>query len=426
MSDATKVIERINADRYRWIDIQYTDMLGHFKSITLPARMLEAQSFKEGVITVDRNSVLYEYGEDVVLTPDPSTFAIIPWEPSTVRLIASTNAPNDPRTILGKAQALEQKLKLGFRIGSELDYYLLDSMITDASKFSYGAYFDSRELPVSQYDGEFEKGMRRFQTMNGDIGRAVRLQIGDYADLTGVEVYSMHHEKGRMQHEVALAPAPLLKAADDFVTIKYLAKNSAMLVGAIASFAPKLMNEEPMSKAHVSISAWKADDNVFLDMGGERLSKEGTYFMAGLADHARALSAFMLPSTASYKEQVHIDRMRALDGVVKVPKAIRGEVDKRIEYRLADPSLNPYIAYAALLAAGADGISKKLAFDDSKDVAPPRSLAEALSALISDSDFLAPIFGEEFIHAYVELKEREIKEQSSRMTSFEVSRYQNV
>jgi glutamine synthetase len=262
--------------------------------------------------------------------------------------------------------------------------------------------------------------------MNGDLGRAIRLQIGDYADMTGIDVNALHHETGRMQHEIALSPAPILKAADDFVTIKHLTKNAAMLVGAVASFAPKYSNNEPMNSVHVNVSGWKNDENGFLDMSGEPLSKQGYYFLAGIADHSRALSAFLLPSTLSYKELVQVETMKVMNGIVRIPRAIKGEADKRIEYRLSDPSINPYLAYAAIVAAGVDGITKKLTFEEGKEIAPPRSLAESLSALLSDSDFFSGVFGDEIVHTYVELKEREIKEVSSKMTGFEMAKYLNI
>ncbi len=423
--DGEKILERINADRYRWVDIQYTDMLGFLKTVTIPAKSLEARSFKEGVIAVDRKSVLYESGDHVSLIPDPSTFAVIPWEPSTVRFMASSTSPMDPRGILEKLAAKDQKL--AFSLGTEVDFYIMDAMVTDSSKFSYGAYFDSRELAVSQYDGEFDQANRRFETMNADLGRAVRLQIGDYADLCGVDVVALHHEKGRLQHEVALGPAPVIKAADDFMTIKHITKNSAMLVGAMATFASKISDSEPMSEAHLNVSAWKGGENVFLDLdGGKALSQLGYYFLAGVTDHMRALSAFLLPSTMSYKDFTHMERVKAMNNVVRIPTPLKGEADKRVEYRFADPTLNPYIAYTALLAAGLDGIGKKMPFDDKREVAPPRSLAESLSSLLSDHDFLKGVFSDEALHLYVELKEKDIKEVHARATGFEMTRYQNI
>lgn len=425
VSDVEQVLERISTDRFRWVDIQYTDMLGFLKVVTVPAKSLDTSSFKEGVFAVDRKSLLYENGDHVALIPDPASFAVIPWEPSTVRFIASASTPKDPRNILEKLASKD--LKHVFSLGSEIDFYIMDAMVTDSSKFSYGAYFDARELAMSQYDGELQQDARRFETMNADLGRSIRLQVADYADLCGVEVLGMHHERGRLQHEIALGPAPLLKAADDFVTIKHIAKNSAMLVGAMATFAPKISDTEPMSELHVNVSAWKSSENIFLDMGGGKaLSQTGYYFLAGLADHMRALSAFLLPSTLSYKDLSHVDRLKAMGNIVRIPAPLKGEMDKRVEYRLADPTVNPYLAYAALIAAGQDGIAKKMSFDDKRESVPPRSLAESLSSLLSDHDFLKGVLNEDALHLYIELKERDIKEAHSRATGFEITRYQNI
>lgn len=427
LMDAAKVLDQINADRYRWVDLQYTDLLGFFKTLTIPSRDLDVDSFKVGAAVLDYNSMFYDSGEHLPLIPDPNTYAVIPWEPSTVRFIAQTNSPNDPRAILAKAQDLGKKHKITFELGTEIDFYVLDSLVTDVSHFSYGAYMDSREVAMSQYDGEFEQGSRRNQTLNADIARGIRLQVGDYADLTGVSVQSLSHEKGRMQQEVALSPNNLLKAADDFVTVKHLAKNAAMLVGAIAVFAPKISNNEPMSEVHINFSGWKGDDNVFMDLSkGRQLSDTGYYFISGLMDHIRSLSAFLLPTTLSYKDAVHIEHLRALNNLVRIPLAVKGESDKRVEYRFADPSINPYIAYSALIAAGVDGINKKIGFDENKEVSTPRSLAESLSALLSDHDYLKGVFDDQFLHIYIDLKEREIKEVSSRISGFELAKYQNI
>ncbi len=424
--DASKVLDQINADRYRWVDLQYTDVLGFFKTVTIPSRNLDVDSFKVGGAVIDNYSMFYDSGEHLPLIPDPNTYAVVPWEPSTVRLIARTNSPYDPRNLLSNAQDLGKKHKISFELGTEMDFYIMDSLVTDVSHFSYGAYMDSREIAMSQYDGEFEHGSRRNQTLNADIARGIRLQIGDYADLTGVDVRSLTHEKGRMQQEVALSPNSPLKAADDFASVKHLTKNAAMLVGAIATFAPKVSNNEPMSEAHINFSGWKGDDNIFMDLSGKQLSDTGYYFLAGLMDHIRSLSAFLLPTTLSYKDAVHIEHIRAFNNLVRIPLAIQGESDKRIEYRFADSSINPYLAYSALIAAGVDGINKKLSFDEGKEVSTPRSLAESLSSLLSDHDFLKNIFSDEFLHMYIDLKEREIKEVSSRISGFELAKYQNI
>ncbi|MEM3364678.1 MAG: glutamine synthetase family protein [Candidatus Micrarchaeia archaeon] len=427
MTDETveSVLERINADRYRWVDIQYTDFLGFLKTVTIPARHLNTDSFKEGIFSVDRKSVSYTEGDSVTLIPDPDTFAVIPWEPSTVRLIASTTSPADPRNALSKLISKDQKLS--YSIGSEIDFYIVDAMVTDSSKFSYGAYFDARELAMSQYDGEFQQAARRFETMNADVGRAIRLQVGDYADLCGIDVSALYHEKGRLQHEIALGPVPALKAADNVMSIKHIAKNAAMLVGAMATFAPKISDSEPMNELHINVSAWKDGENVFLDMdSGKPLSQTGHYFLAGIADHMRALSAFLLPSTLSYKDLTNVEKLKGMGKVYRVPFPLHGESDKRVEYRLADPTANPYLAYAAVIAAGQDGINKKLSFDDKRELMPPRSLAESLSSLLSDHDFLKGVFSDEMLHLYVELKEKDIKESYSRTSGFEITRYQNI
>ncbi|MGC8924198.1 MAG: hypothetical protein ACP5KJ_03335 [Candidatus Micrarchaeia archaeon] len=424
--DPIKIIERIHSERYRWLDVQYTDFLGFFKHITIPASSLDVDSFKDGTINISYDTMFYDTGDYLSLIPDPNTFSVIPWEPSTVRLIAHTNSPNDPRNILAAMSENSKKNKLAFELGSETDFYLMDSLVTDNSRFSYGAFFDSREISMSQYTGILEHGMRKNQTMNADLGKALRLQVGDYAELVDVRIGAMHHEKGRMQHEISLLPSNPIKAADDFITLKYLTKNAAMLVGAIATFAPKVSNDEPMNEMHISVSCWKGDENIFLDMSGEPLTSTGYHFLAGIADHIPALSAFLLPSTLSYKDMLYTEQIGVLNNIVRIPPAIKGEVDKRVEYRFADPSLNPYLGYAVLLAAGMDGINKKTDFDDKRNITVPHSLTESLSSLLSDHDFLRGVLSDDVLNAYIDLKEKEVKEISSKVSGYEITRYQNI
>jgi glutamine synthetase len=103
-----------------------------------------------------------------------------------------------------------------------------------------------------------------------------------------------------------------------------------------------------------------------------------------------------------------------------------GEEDKRLEYRLADPSMNPYLGYSALICAGLDGIKKKMEFDEKKVIRPPTNLTESLTSLMQDSEYLNKIFSDEFINNYIELKESEIKEKSSKINVNEVTKYLNI
>ncbi len=420
MSNVDKVLERIAMEHYRWLDVQYVDLFGFVKRITLPANKLTRESFREGIIAIDRKQIFYEEGDPVVLIPDAETFTIVPWEASTVRIMAHSDSKDDPRYRLKEYSDAKE-----FMMGSEIDFYLLDGLMIDQNQNGSGVFLDSRELSTSQYDGVFERTYIRNHGMNVDLGRSVRLQIGDYSDLMGVPIYSHNHEKGRMQHEIALSPTHPLKAADNFVNFKEIAKNTAMMVGAFAIFAPKITHKEPRNETHISISKWKKGTNLFLDLEGKSLSEEGMYFLGGVYDHIASLSAFTLTTTLSYKELIGNSTLPS-EQVIRIPRAIHGEKDKRVELRWGDPAINPYLAYTAIIAAGMDGIKNKTEFPEPKEITLPNNLEESLEALMSDHDYLKRIITDSLLHAYVDAKERELHEMHRRINSFELAKYENI
>jgi len=268
--------------------------------------------------------------------------------------------------------------------------------------------------------------MRRYQTMNGDIGRSIRMQVGEYSQVMDVNIASHNHEKGKIQHEIALQCENSLKAADDMLSVKYVTKNSAMIVGAIATFSPLVCDSENPNKVHVNMSAWQKNENKFMDLEGKKLSDMGYYFTAGIMEHINSLNAFLLPSTLSYKKMSHIENVKIFNSIMRIPTPIFGEEDKRVEYRLADPSMNPYLGYSALICAGLDGIKNKIEFNEKKNIRPSTNLTESLTSLMENSEYLNKIFGDEFIHNYIELKEKEVKQKASRVNINEVSKYLNI
>lgn len=422
-----EALEKIVEDRFRWIDICYTDVLGNFKNITIPSRKLSNINFKEGAISVDHESMFYSEGEHLTLTPDANTYAPIPWEPSTARFIANSNSPNDPRNILSKAnQTFEKETKSQLKIGSELDFYLIDTLILTNEDKNHVLSMDSREINMNPYKGEYENSMRRYQTVNGDLGRSIRMQVGEYSEIMDIGINSHNHEKGRIQHELSLEKQHSLKAADDFLSVKYITKNSSMVVGAITSFTPMISDSEPPNKTHINISAWQKNENKFMSLEGEKLSEMGYYFAAGIMEHINSLSAFLLPSTLSYKKMSHIDNIKVFNRIMRIPNPIFGEEDKRVEYRLADPSMNPYLGYSAIICAGLDGIKKKMSFDEKKIIRPPTNLTESLTSLMEDSEYLNKVFSDNLINNYIEIKEKEIKDKSSKVNLNEVTRYLNI
>jgi glutamine synthetase len=254
----------------------------------------------------------------------------------------------------------------------------------------------------------------------------VALTLRKYFD---VDVRSYHHEVASSQVELSLGAKNPKALSDDIQTVKYVAKSIASARGLRATFMPKPIYGENGSGMHVHVSLWRGSTNVFYDPNDEYgISQLARYFIGGLLAHSRALAAIVAPTVNSYKRLVpgYEAPVYATWGpanrstMVRVPKVLTPS-DARVEFRPPDPSSNPYLAIAAILLAGLDGIRKSIdpgepSRENTYDLREfprertlPRSLSEALDELASDSDFLKPVFTRELLEEYIELKLKELE-----------------
>ena len=237
------------------------------------------------------------------------------------------------------------------------------------------------------------------------------------------------------QGEINFRYSTPTRTADNIQTLKYVAKMVAYQHGMVAVFMPKPIGGDNGSGMHTHVSVWRGDTNLFYDPDDDyaELSQYARYFIGGLIEHGRALSAIVSPTVNSYKRlipgyeaPVYLAWSRAnRSAAIRIPVYQRGvKNSKRIEYRPPDPSANPYLALSAIILAGLDGVRKKIDPGDPVDeniyhMTPekrrelgikvlPRSLEEALDELESDNEFLKPVFPQSLLEAYVELKRKEI------------------
>lgn len=456
------------------------DIPGYIQHITIPAYSLKEEDFKDGIGKLDGSSIkgfkaIFE--SDMRMVPDPTTCAILPWTDNTphktIRIIVdlydSYGGPRfsrDPRHIAQKAE--EAVKKAGYDIsywGPELEFFVFDSFkITpnfEAARDAWsgvGYEIESREAIWSNTSGinhpiRFKEGYYPAppQDTLQDYRNEVSGLLYDYFDII---CDAHHHEVATAgQCEIDMKYDSLKKMADNVLTYKHVVKNVAYLRKMVATFMPKPIFGDNASGMHTHQSLWKNGKNIFFDPSDEyaEISQTCRYYIGGLMEHTRALCAITSPTTNSYKRlvpgyeaPVYIAwSKRNRSANVRVPVYEKGkEAPKRVEFRPPDTSCNIYYAFAAMVAAGLDGIKKKTDPGDPIDeniyhLSPekrrelgvkecPGSLMEALAELESDRDFLKPIFPGDALDTWIELKTEEYKQNSIRPTPFEFYQYFDI
>ena len=456
MSAIDDVMRYIATNEIRWIDLQFTDLAGKLHRISVSNRKLEEASFGSGIHAADLFEVFgkSEQGE-LVLLPDPDTMARFPWEPATVRLLCDVVVADkkerflkDPRYV---AERMETNLgAAGIKnslIGSEVECYLFDNATADkmTRKRGVGMLMDSREAtwgpaPLSNEDTGAYVGTP-FDSMY-----SARIQICEtMEDSFGMFVDSHRHGVSPTAHQNFQLSARSLKSAADMVgTLKFITRNLATAVNASATFMPYPIEGETGNAFNIATSFWKtSDNNIFYDAkeSGGQLSQTGRYYIGGLLEHAQALCLFTAATPNSYKRLAVNEfnvgwSMNDPKALVKVPYTRKNTKEtKRIVYKGADPSANPYLAYALVCAAGLDGIKNKIDPGDAseeegkkkrvqKDL--PSSLLESISALESDTKFIKGVIPSELLGDYLDLKLKQHKESMTGVSAIELHKYFNL
>ncbi|WXG41063.1 MAG: type I glutamate--ammonia ligase [Candidatus Freyarchaeum deiterrae] len=474
-----KILETIKEDQVRWIDLQFLDVPGFLQHITVPSHTLDEASFIDGIGKLDGSSIkgfkeIYE--SDMLLIPDSSTFAMIPWtQQKTARMFTDLREAyggprfsRDPRYIAQQAE--EAVKKAGFDVsywGPEAEYFVFDSVKLLPSYLSARDSWAGTGYAIESKEAIWSQGGINFPIRNkeGYYPAPPEDTLQDYRsevcsileDNFGISLDAHHHEVATAgQIEIDMEYDELLKMADNLVSYKFVAKNVAYMRKMIATFMPKPIFGDNASGMHVHQSLWKGGKNVFFDPDDDyaEISQVCRYYAGGLMEHSRALAAIVAPTTNSYKRLVPgyeapvyvawSKRNRSAN--VRVPVYHKGGEyamkTKRVEFRPPDTSCNPYYAFGAMLAAGLDGIKKKTDPGDPTDeniyhLTPskrkelgikelPGSLKEALEELSGDREFLEPIFPSDLIDTWIELKMEEYTQNSIRPTPYEFYRYFDI
>lgn len=465
----SQVMDSLRSDGVRFVDLQFTDVPGRLKHVTMPTEMMEEQMFKEGVAKLDGSSVkgFVEIQEsDMLLVPDASTYGVIPWSADqlkTARLICDVRAgygagrfSRDPRFV---AQTAEAKIReagfTGSLWGPEVEFFVFDSATWEANNpFASGFRITSREsaneargtnFPIRFKDGYYPTPP--VDTLSDFRGVCVNY----LRDGFGVLSNAHHHEVATAgQCEIDVYRDELVTMADGAMTYKFVVKNVASNMGLIATTMPKPIFGDNAIGMHIHSSLWKGERNAFFDPSDPyaELSQAARYYIGGIMSHSRALTAVVDPTTNSYhrlvpgyEAPVYIAWSKSNRSAnVRIPAYEKGsEGAKRVEFRTPDPSCNPYLAFAAITAAGLDGMRRKTEPGDPVDediykLTPekrrelsvgelPGSLKEAVDSLKSDSSFLDGIFPKGLVEVMMELEMEAYRAVSARPHPYEFYLY---
>lgn len=436
-----RVDDLIRRNDIRFIRLQFSDIVGIAKHITIPVGHWET-AIQHG-IWFDGSSVegFARIAEsDMYLVPDLNTFAVIPWEMdlSTARVICDVYTPDgvpfegDPRYVLKRALKRAADLGLDYQVGPELEFFL------------FKRHSNGDVLPLEPHDhaGYFD--------VSTDLAHNVRRQMVDALQAMGINVEASHHEVAVGQSEIDFRYDNALRTADNAITFRTTLKGVAQKNGLHCTFMPKPIAGISGSGMHVHQSLW----NLGGDAGGDTamhdgeneygLSRIALSFIAGQLHHAKAMAAIIAPLVNSYKRlvpgyeaPVYISWGRTnRSALIRIPRISAGRHrSTRVELRCPDPSANPYLAFAVMLAAGLDGIEKKMppptpAEEDLYHVdgmragldTLPGDLGQAIEALKQDEVVQAAL-GQHVYERYVEAKTQEWDDYRIYVTQWELDRY---
>ncbi len=434
-----------------FVDLKFVDLFGTLQHITLPVEELGEGLFVDG-LGFDGSSIrgfqaIHE--SDMLLVPDPKTMFVDPFMADPTLSFFCHVVDPETRTIYSRdARGVALRAETYLRasgiadvayMGPELEFFIFDDV-------RFGQSMNKAFYRVDSVEGCWNTGRRE----SPNLGYKPRQKQGyfpappldSYQDLrsnmvkvlrqVGVAAEAHHHEVASGgQSEIDIRFDSLLNMADQSVKYKYVIKNVARAAGKTVTFMPKPLFEDNGSGMHVHISLWKDERNLFYGKRGYAgLSSTALHFIGGLIRHAPALCAICAPTTNSYRRLVPgyeapinlVYSQRNRSACIRIPMYTGGERAKRIEFRTPDPSSNPYLAFAAILMAGLDGIENQIdppppldrdiyeyAANNGHDIQrTPSSLAEALDALEVDHEFLlkGEVFTRDLIEMYIALKRK--------------------
>ncbi len=446
------VMKMVKDNEVKFVDFRFTDTRGKEQHVSVPVSAFNEDKFESGH-AFDGSSIAGWKGieaSDMLLMPDPNTAVLDPFrEESTLNLTCDVVEPSDgkgydrdPRSIAKRAEAYLKSTGVGDTayFGPEPEFFIFDGVTWNVDMSGCSARIKSEEASWStgiEYEGgnlahrPAVKG-GYFPVPPVDSFQDIRSEMCLILEQMGVPVEVHHHEvAGAGQCEIGTKFSTLTQRADWTQILKYVVHNVAASYGKTATFMPKPVVGDNGSGMHCHQSVWKDGQNLFAGNGYAGLSEFALYYIGGIIKHARALNAITNPGTNSYKRLVpgfeapvklaYSSRNRSAS--IRIPH-VSSPKARRIEVRFPDPTANPYMAFAAMMMAGLDGVMNKIHPGEPSDKnlydLPPEedkkiptvcsSLDQALEALDKDREFLTRggVFSNDMIDSYIALKMEEV------------------
>ena len=448
-SSPSDILSRISDEGIQFVDMRFCDLPGLMQHFTIPVRQLTEEVFTEG-LGFDGSSIrgFQEIQEsDMILVPDPDTAVVDTFrQHPTLNLncfvrdpITGESYSRDPRYIAQKAEQYLTGTGVADTayFGPEAEFFILDDVRYDTNARSSYYYVDSVE---GQWNSGKDEGPNLGYKIRHKEGYFPLSPMDHFTDLrsemslemerAGIEVELQHHEVGTAgQAEIDIRFGTLLQTADNLMLFKYIVRNVANKYGKTATFMPKPVFGDNGSGMHTHMSLWNGDEPLFFDENGyAQLSDLARWYIGGLLHHAPSLLAFTNPTTNSYRRLVPgyeapvnlVYSQRNRSAACRIPLVSKSPKAKRVEFRVPDPSCNPYLAFSAMLMAGLDGVRNKIEPPDpvDKDIyelpreellnlpSVPASLEEALASLETDYEYLLEggVFTEDVIETWIAYK----------------------
>jgi len=448
--DSDEVLKYCTDNDVKFVDVRFCDLPGVMQHFNVPAQSFGEAAFTDGLM-FDGSSIrgfqaIHE--SDMKLIPDPTTAFVDPFRTEKTLVMnfsivdPFTDEPysRDPRNVAAKAEAYLNGTGIADTayFGAEAEFYVFDDVRFETKQNAGYYYIDSVEAAWNT--GRSEEGGNRGYKTRYKGGYFPVPPVDHFADMrdemslrlaeVGLEVERAHHEVGTAgQQEINYRFSSLKHAADDVMLFKYVIKNVAWHRGKTATFMPKPLFGDNGSGMHSHQSLWKGGEPLFFDERGYGgLSDTARWYVGGLLKHAPSLLAFTNPTVNSYHRLVPgfeapvnlVYSARNRSACVRIPITGTSPKAKRIEFRVPDPSSNPYLAFAAMLMAGLDGVKNRIEPPDPVDkdlyeLPPeehasinqvPASLPEVLDALEADHDYLTEgdVFTTDLIQTWVDWK----------------------
>jgi glutamine synthetase len=435
-----EIIDKVKREKIEFIDLMFFDLSGRLKSVTISPRelveCLDNGKWFDGS-SIEGFTRIHE--SDMMLIPDPSTYILLPWprdEKNAARMICDVHDPDknpfvgDPRYILKRVQEKAKRKGYFYYVGPEIEFFLFRSK-------ENRTYHDTA--------GYFDFSPR-------DLATDIRAVMTSTLEKLGINVEMSHHECAPSQHEIDIEYSDALKSADNVMILKQAIKTVAGSRGLHATFMPKPIFGVNGSGMHTHQSLLGRDgEPLFYDKKDKyKLSRLAYHFMGGQLEHIREMAAVLCPTVNSYKRLVRgyeapvyiCWAQRNRSALIRVPRYSEGrEKSTRLELRCPDPSCNPYLAFAVMLAAGLEGISEKIeppspveedvyGFDNGKLAkfyikTLPVDLGEAIEEF-ERSKFMKETLGEHVFNKCLNIKKTEWNEYQKSVTDWELNRYKDL